>query len=89
MDEAIRHIASYDWILFTSKNGVERFMDRARDIGAARVAAVGPSTAHALARRGLQVSLIPDRFSAEGLLERFGVEVNGARILVSSCGGRS
>ena len=64
--------SSYDWIVLTSANAARRFvacLRDARDLGAARVAAVGPGTAEALAAHHLVADLVPDRSVAEGLLE--------------------
>ncbi|MDQ3680863.1 MAG: uroporphyrinogen-III synthase [Actinomycetota bacterium] len=71
---AARRLADYDWVVFTSVNTVERFvplLGRPPAVGTARVAAVGPGTARALARSGLEAELVPDRFVAESLLEAF------------------
>lgn len=69
---------SYDWIVFTSPNGVEAFFDiffklykDARSIGGARIAAIGPGTAQKVKAYHLDVDLLPKRFVAEGLIEAF------------------
>src|SRR5205823_8409792 len=72
--DAARRVREYDWVAFTSANAVSRFMDLlrdARDLGGARVAAIGPGTADALAGRGVVADLVPDRFVAEALLDAF------------------
>src|SRR3954454_24229031 len=59
---------AYDWVVFTSVNGVERFFGElrdARDVGRARGAAIGPGPAEALAGRGVLADLVPGRFVAE------------------------
>jgi uroporphyrinogen III methyltransferase/synthase len=68
LKEAILGLHEYDWLVFTSVNGVQQFFeyfDRgfadARDIGGARLAAVGPATAAALHQRHLAVDVIPPR----------------------------
>ncbi len=68
--------ASYDWLVFTSVNGVEAFArwlegrDKSfGDFGDASVCAIGSATARALLDRGVPVALTPDRFVAESLLE--------------------
>jgi uroporphyrinogen-III synthase len=80
----------YDWLLFTSANAVERFWEvlrrhglDARAVSRARLAAIGPATADALARCGLFPDVVPERFVAEGLLEslRSRTDVAGARFL--------
>lgn len=65
----------YDWVLFTSANGVRAFREvlktRKLDLRAfagAKVACVGPATAKALEDHGIEADLIPDEFQAEGLL---------------------
>jgi uroporphyrinogen III methyltransferase/synthase len=70
--DAVRRLATFDWVVFTSANAVERTLALVRDarsFGGACVAAVGSRTAEALARRGVVADLVPDRFVAEGLLE--------------------
>jgi len=77
LDAALARLDEYDWTVFTSANGVEFFFRRLRKLGLdvrrmakAKIAAVGPKTAEALAERGLRADLVPDsRYQAEGLLE--------------------
>jgi uroporphyrinogen III methyltransferase/synthase len=66
LKEAIVGLHEYDWLVFTSPNGVRSFFDYfdrgfadARDIGGVRIAAVGPGTAAALHERRLAVDVIP------------------------------
>ncbi|TBL81652.1 uroporphyrinogen-III C-methyltransferase [Paenibacillus thalictri] len=75
-DDALRRLAEYDWVLFTSVNGVSFFFDRLKELridirtmNKARIAAVGPKTAEALEERGLLCEQLPSKFQAEGLLE--------------------
>ncbi len=67
LDAAITRLGDYAWLTFTSANGVEVFWDRLRALGTVvpagvRIAAVGSSTARALATRGATVDFIPDEF---------------------------
>jgi len=64
---------TYDWLVLTSPNGVERFFEHVPDSRAVRaaVAAIGPGTAAALAERRIVADLLPERFVAESLLEAF------------------
>ena len=81
LDEAIDHLFGYDWIIFTSVNGVEYFLrrlrDRARDISELdelQVCAIGEATAEKLQAARIHVDVIPDEFKAEGIfaaLEQF------------------
>jgi uroporphyrinogen III methyltransferase/synthase len=60
----------YDWVVFSSGNAVERFVDvlgGARDLGRTKIAAVGDATAAALAARGLATDVVPSTASAEAL----------------------
>jgi uroporphyrinogen III methyltransferase/synthase len=89
LDAAIANLASYDWLVFTSVNGVAAFAERLaaceRDWaarGLARVAAIGPATARALEERGVGVDLTPDEYVAEGILEGLG-NVAGQRLLLA------
>lgn len=68
----------YDWIVFTSPNGVDAFFELffklykdARSIGGARIAAVGPGTQKKIESYHLSVDLLPDKYVAEGLIEKF------------------
>jgi uroporphyrinogen III methyltransferase / synthase len=63
-----------DWVVVTSVTAVDRFLGVLRDaraLGAVRVAAVGPATADALRRSGVEPDLVPAEHSARGLVEEF------------------
>ena len=90
LDVALAKIASYDWIVFTSANGVRHTFDRLRSAGrdarafsGARVAAVGPATADALIERGIAADFTPTEFVAEAVLAQFPVPVANLRILLA------
>lgn len=95
LDRALERLATYDWIVFTSANGVERFFARldacGRDVRAlhrAKIAAIGPETARSLAVRHLRADLVPDDFRAEGLIEALAEgDVRGKRFLLPRAGG--
>jgi uroporphyrinogen III methyltransferase/synthase len=62
---------TFDWVVFTSSNAVERFVSLLRDgraLGSARLAAVGAATARALAAHRLAADLVPDDETARGLV---------------------
>ena len=88
-DRAIRCIRSYDWLVFTSVNGVERFVERLdasrrdlRDLPA-RICAIGPATASRIRSLHLNVELVPDEFVAESLVQAFrGIDMDGQRVLI-------
>jgi uroporphyrinogen III methyltransferase/synthase len=67
-------LASFDWVVFTSQNAVDRLMATVRDaraLGGVAVAAVGPATADALRLAGVEPDLVPAEHSARGLVEEF------------------
>ncbi len=75
---SIGNCHSYDWIVFTSPNGVHRFFEAffkayedVRSIGGARIAVIGPGTADAVKQYHLAVDLVPKKFVAEGLVAAF------------------
>ena len=74
LDEACATVGRFDWVVFTSANAVDSFMQRLgasgrdlRALGGVRVCAVGPATAERLARHGLRVDLVPQEYRAETL----------------------
>ena len=76
--ELVQAAHIYDWIVFTSANGVEAFFniffklyDDAREIGGARIAAIGPATAQRAKDFHLHVDLQPEEFVAEDILREF------------------
>jgi uroporphyrinogen III methyltransferase/synthase len=83
---------SYDLICFTSPNGVRLYFDAlgrdARALAGPAVAAIGPGTAAELERHGIRADVVPERFTAEGLLEALGGRgLRGGRLL-QALGGR-
>lgn len=88
VDAAIRGIAGYDWLIFTSVNGVQGFLSRlweqggdARRLGDVRIAVIGPATREALAAYGLKADLMPPAFRAESLAEALRPHVSEKRVL--------
>ena len=76
LDRAIAEVSTFDWIIFTSANGVDFFMDRllagpgdVRDLKGVRLCAIGPSTAGRLERYGIRVDLTPPEYRAESIVE--------------------
>jgi uroporphyrinogen III methyltransferase/synthase len=90
LDDALGKLDGYDWIVFTSVNGVACFFDRlfasGRDVRALqrmRTAAIGPATADTLRTFGLNCDIVPETYRAESVVEAFGNQhLNGRRILV-------
>jgi uroporphyrinogen III methyltransferase/synthase len=90
LDDAIRRIEDFDYLLVTSANGVRSFMARlkaggrdARDLKGLIVGAIGPATAEEFARAGIKVDFVPREYRAEGLLEALrGRAVAGKSFLI-------
>ena len=78
LKDALLGLGSYQWLVFTSPNGVEHFFkyffkgfDDLRDLGGCRIAAVGPATAAKLEAMHLKIDLMPDEYTAEGVARAF------------------
>lgn len=90
LDQSLRRLHDYDWIIFTSVNGVKFFFKRLRELkmdirqmGKAKIAAIGPKTAEALWEKGLNVEVIPDEYKAEDLIESLQKHVKeGEKVLL-------
>jgi uroporphyrinogen III methyltransferase/synthase len=83
---ADERLSTFDWVLLTSANGVDRVLDAlssrgrdARAFGRARIACVGPATARRLAERGLVADLVPREAVAEALFEALDTETIAGR----------
>ncbi|MGG6313527.1 uroporphyrinogen-III C-methyltransferase [Paenibacillus macerans] len=81
-DMSLERLERYDWVFFTSVNGVEYFFRHLQRLGKdvrglhqARIAAVGPATQAALRERGIAAEGLPGSFQAEGLMAAFGPEL--------------
>ena len=91
LDAALGQLRDYQWVIFTSANGVRFFWERLRhagrdlrDLFGITVCAIGPATAEALLRLGVQADIVPAEFKAEALVEAIGEEhVRGSRILLA------
>jgi uroporphyrinogen III methyltransferase/synthase len=89
VDDAIKRLASFGWIVFSSANGVASFLDRLEHLGldgralaGARIGAIGPATAQALAERRLRADLQPAEYRAEALAESLLPAASGQRVLL-------
>ena len=88
LELAAEQASQYDWIVFTSANAIHAFVGACEPGGSrirARIATVGSATRAIAERSGFQVSLTPERYVAEALVESFGAEdLAGRRILIPS-----
>lgn len=89
LDEALGRLEEFEWVIFTSVNGVDHFFDRIRlnridirKLSGARIAAVGPKTAEALEQRGLLVDLLPPKFRGDELLESIESEMKAGQTVL-------
>ena len=90
LDAAIDNIGTYDWLVFTSVNGVsfffERLYEKEKDVRALKdvsTAAIGPATAKRLRDFGLKSDIVPETYQAESIVEAFKQEpMNGKRVLL-------
>lgn len=95
LDQAIRALASFHWVLFSSQNAVQFFAKRCRELGAMtvsdgwapgpnspQVAVVGPATAEAARREGLKVDYVARQFRGKALAEELGAQLTGKRVLL-------
>lgn len=88
LDEAIEHLFGYDWIVFTSVNGVDYFLRRLEarghqtdELDDLRICAIGEATAERLTAAHVHVDVIPEEFKAEGVFAALGRYVGGAENL--------
>jgi uroporphyrinogen III methyltransferase/synthase len=84
LDEAVANLYGYDWVIFTSVNGVEYFFQRLNAAGqnvsqldGLRVCAIGEATAERLQKLQVHVDVIPDDFKAEGIFDALTRYVGG------------
>ncbi|MBW1743482.1 MAG: uroporphyrinogen-III synthase, partial [Deltaproteobacteria bacterium] len=90
LDSAIDNLGDYNWLVFTSVNGVsfffERLFERGKDVRAlrdVRTAAIGPATAKRLGDFGLTSDIVPETYQAESVVEAFAREsMEGKRVLL-------
>jgi len=90
LDRALCRLETYQWVVFTSQNGVRAVEHRLHHLGipvevlrGVHIAAIGPATARMVERLGVPVGLQPSEYRAEGLVEAFGaLELRGVRVLI-------
>ncbi len=90
LDKAIENLSTYDWIIFTSANGVSFFFDRlfskgrdVRSLGSLKTAVIGPATEKKLHGYGIKSDIVPDSYIAESIIDSFKKEeVKGKKIML-------
>jgi uroporphyrinogen-III synthase len=89
LDNSLRKIDQYDWVIFTSANTVRALGERCAAIGivasseTVKVAAVGAATAAVARQAGWNVAVIPEDYVAEGLVAVLGAKMAGKRVLLA------
>lgn len=91
LDHALRELATFDWLLFTSQNAVTFFAKRCRALGIEarpansekpKIAAVGPATARAVAKEEMPLYLIASHSQGAALAKDLRKQVNGKKVLL-------
>jgi uroporphyrinogen III methyltransferase/synthase len=90
VDDVIERLDEFDWLVFSSVNGVRYFLNRIlalghdlRKLGDASLAAIGPATVAALAEYHLRADLQPDDYRAEKLAAALAPQVHGKRVFLA------
>jgi len=90
LDDALNNLGVYDWIIFTSANGVRYFWERLaalgkdiRELKGVKICCIGPATAKKIRKRGISVDLVPEKYIAESILQSFAaIDLRGKKILI-------
>ncbi|MBI5285963.1 MAG: uroporphyrinogen-III C-methyltransferase [Deltaproteobacteria bacterium] len=90
LNKVVKRIGTYDWVIFTSVNGVRYLVERLkkvgrdiRDLKGVRICAIGPATARAIEDLGIKVDLTPKEYRAEAVLQGLGRRrIKGKRFLL-------
>ena len=89
LDDALKNLKIYDWLILTSANGVEAIWSRIRKLRIARkklkhlqIAAIGPATKKAIVKHGLKVQMVPEEYVAESVVKGLRDKVEGKRVLL-------
>ena len=89
LDNALRRIKDYQWLILTSVNGVAAAVARMKKLQIAttnlnhlKIAAIGPATQRAIQSQGLEVSVVPEQYVAESVVEALRDKVSGRRVLL-------
>ena len=90
LDASLNTLDTYNWIIFTSVNGVQYFFDRLfalskdiRDLKGIKICCIGPATAKQVKEKGIKVDLVPEQYISEGILQSFAsVNMQGQKVLI-------
>jgi len=79
LDEALKNIKTYDWLILTSANGVEAVWQRLRKL---RIPRRLPATKKAIVKHGLKVKMVPEEYVAEAVVEKLRDKINHKRVVL-------
>ena len=89
LDDALKNIRGYDWLILTSANGVEAMWECVRRLRITRrklkhlqIAAIGPATKKAIVKHGLKVKMVPEEYVAESVVKGLRDKVKGKRVVL-------
>lgn len=89
LDEALHSLASYDWLILTSVNGVDAMWERLgklrlreKTLKNLKVAAIGPATKKVIEKHGIKVDVVPKEYVAESVVRSLRARVKGKRVLL-------
>ena len=90
LDDAVKRVAEYDWLILTSVNGVDAVASRMKRLRISveslrdlQIAAIGPATRERIDDLGLKVDIVPERYVAEAVVESLKGKVEGKRVLLA------
>ncbi|MBZ5533876.1 MAG: uroporphyrinogen-III synthase [Acidobacteriia bacterium] len=90
LDDALRKIATYEWLILTSVNGMEAVVERLKKLKIGmdqlkhlQIAAIGPATQRAIEAQGLKVAVTPEKYIAESVVEALRGKTEGKRVLLA------
>lgn len=90
LDSALKKISDYDWLILTSVNGVEAVFERLKKLKMPvsslkhlQIAAIGPATKKAIEAQGLNVTVTPEKYIAESVVEALRGKTEGKRVLLA------
>jgi uroporphyrinogen-III synthase len=89
LDVALKNLATYDWLILTSANGVAAMWERMSKLlpkntllADVRIAAIGPATKKAIEQHGMKVDVVPEEYVAESIVKSLKNKVKGKRVLL-------
>ena len=89
LDDSIKLISEYDWLILTSVNGVNAMFERMAMLNVPtsalerlKIVAIGPATRNAIEKHGLKVAITPKEYVAESIVEALSGKVKGLRVLL-------